>query len=101
MALVAPRVPAVRYQTGLGLPFDGPLLFLLLATFQFYPDDAPLPCYDCLTLAALSTQAGMLLFKLDTWEEAKVIVIFHVVGTMMEQFKTAAGSWSYPEAALL
>ena len=43
----------------------------------------------------------MLLFRLETWAEAKVILIFHVVGTVMELFKTAAGSWVYPEASVL
>jgi uncharacterized membrane protein YoaT (DUF817 family) len=28
-------------------------------------------------------------------------LIFHVVGTVMELFKTAAGSWIYPEASVL
>ena len=43
----------------------------------------------------------MLAFRLETWAEAKVILIFHVVGTVMELFKTAAGSWIYPEASVL
>ena len=43
----------------------------------------------------------MLAFRLETWAEAKVILIFHVVGTVMELFKTAAGSWIYPEESLL
>ncbi|MCB2084178.1 MAG: DUF817 domain-containing protein [Sphingomonadaceae bacterium] len=81
--------------------FGGLLLFLLLATHFLYPDDAPLHRYDFLTLAAVAIQAGMLLFRLETWDEAKVILIFHVVGTVMELFKTAAGSWVYPEDSLL
>jgi uncharacterized membrane protein YoaT (DUF817 family) len=43
----------------------------------------------------------MLAGKLETWEEARVIFIFHAVGTAMEIFKTAVGSWIYPEASLL
>ena len=43
----------------------------------------------------------MLAFRLETWREARVILIFHVVGTVMELFKTSAGSWVYPEASLL
>lgn len=39
----------------------------------------------------------MFAFKLEAWEEAKVILIFHIVGTAMEIFKTHAGSWVYPE----
>ena len=41
------------------------------------------------------------MFKLETWEEAKVILVFHVVGTIMEIFKTWKGSWIYPEPSLL
>ena len=77
------------------------LLALLLATHFFYPADAPLHRYDFLTLSAVAIQAGMLAFRLETWAEAKVILIFHVVGTVMELFKTAAGSWIYPEESLL
>ncbi len=43
----------------------------------------------------------MLGFRLETWDEAKVILAFHVVGTVMELFKTSAGSWIYPEPSLL
>ena len=43
----------------------------------------------------------MLAFRLETWEEAKVIFVFHVVGTAMEIFKTSVGSWIYPEPSLL
>ena len=74
---------------------------MLLATHFFYPDDAPLHRYDFLTLAAIAIQAGMLLLRLETLREAAVILIFHVVGTVMELFKTAAGSWIYPEESLL
>ena len=81
--------------------FGGLLLFLLLATHLFYPDDAPLHRYDFLTLAAIAIQAAMLLFRLETWEEARVILLFHIVGTVMELFKTAVGSWTYPEASVL
>lgn len=79
----------------------GLMLALLLVTFMVYPADAALPRYDFLTLAALGIQAAMLALKLETWEEARVIFAFHVVGTIMELFKTAAGSWIYPEPAFL
>jgi uncharacterized membrane protein YoaT (DUF817 family) len=77
--------------------FGGLMLALLMATYLFYPAGAPLARYDFLFLAALMIQAGMLLFKLETLEEAKVILIFHAVGTAMEIFKTSVGSWIYPE----
>ncbi|WP_336977286.1 DUF817 domain-containing protein [Altererythrobacter fulvus] len=89
------------FKQGWACLFGGLMLALLLATFLFYPADAPLARYDFLTLAALTIQIGMLWFRLETWEEAKVILAFHVVGTAMELFKTAAGSWIYPEPSLL
>lgn len=81
--------------------FGGLMLALLLGTFLFYPGDAPLTRYDFLTLAALTIQAAMLATKLETWEEARVILVFHVVGTVMEIFKTQMGSWIYPEESFL
>ena len=73
------------------------LLALILATRFWYPDGADLARYDFLFLAALAIQAWLLVARLETLDEARVILIFHVVGTAMEVFKTAAGSWIYPE----
>ncbi len=81
--------------------FGGLMLALLLATFLYYPENAPLARYDFLTLAAIAIQIAMLALRLESWDEAKVILIFHVIGTIMELFKTAHGSWIYPEAGLL
>jgi uncharacterized membrane protein YoaT (DUF817 family) len=81
--------------------FGGLLLACLIATHLFYPRGAPLARYDFLVLAAVAIQAVMLAAKLETWEEAIVIFLFHVVGTAMEVFKTSVGSWIYPEASLL
>ena len=77
------------------------MLALLIGTHLFYPKGAWLARYDFLVIAAVVIQVAMLAFKLETWEEAKVILIFHVVGTAMEIFKTSVGSWIYPEASLL
>ena len=79
--------------------FGGLMLALLLATYFFYPPDAALARYDFLFLAALSLQVSLLGFGLETIEEAKVIAAYHVVGTVMEIFKTSVGSWIYPEDA--
>lgn len=79
--------------------FGGLMVALIIATTFLYPRDAALSRYDFLFLAALVIQIGMLVFKLETWKEAKVIFIFHVVGTIMEIFKTGVGSWIYPEAS--
>jgi uncharacterized membrane protein YoaT (DUF817 family) len=79
--------------------FGGAMVGLLIATSLWYPRGAALARYDFLFLAALAIQTAMLAFRLETFEEAKVILIFHIVGTVMEVFKTAVGSWIYPEAA--
>lgn len=89
------------FKQGWACLFGGLMLALLLATHLFYPADAPLARYDFLTLAALAIQVAMLAFRLETLAEAKVILAFHIVGTLMELFKTAAGSWLYPEPSLL
>jgi len=77
------------------------MLTLILLTYLFYPTDAALARYDFLTLNAVLIQIGMLAFRLETWNEAKVIFVFHIVGTVMEVFKTQIGSWVYPESSLL
>ena len=89
------------FKQGWACLFGGLMLALLLATHLFYPPDAPLHRYDFLTIAALGIQAAMLAFRLESWAEAKVIFAFHVIGTIMEVFKTQAGSWIYPEHSLL
>jgi len=81
--------------------FGGLMLGLLLATHRWYPAGAYLARYDFLVLAALTIQAAMLALRMETLEEAKVILVFHIVGTVMEVFKTSVGSWTYPEPSLL
>jgi uncharacterized membrane protein YoaT (DUF817 family) len=81
--------------------FGGLMVALLLASWRWYPRHAWLARYDFLTLVALAIQGILLAAKLESREEAKVILLFHVVGTAMELFKTAVGSWNYPEPSLL
>ena len=81
--------------------FGGLLLLGILLTAQFWPVDAALARYDFLVLYALTIQASFLLTRLERPQEGVVILIFHIVGTVMELFKTSAGSWSYPEESLL
>jgi len=81
--------------------FGGLMLALILLTFFFYPEDAVLARYNFLTINALLIQIGMLVLRLESWAEAKVILVFHIVGTVMEIFKTQVGSWVYPEPSLL
>jgi uncharacterized membrane protein YoaT (DUF817 family) len=79
--------------------FGGAMVALLIATHFWYPHDAPLARYDFLFLAAVVIQITMLTTRLETFEEAKVIFAYHLVGTIMELFKTDVGSWTYPEAS--
>jgi len=81
--------------------FGGLICALLIASYLFYPQDAPLSRYDALTLAVVAIQVALLGLRMETWEEAKVIALYHGVGTVMELFKTAVGSWVYPEASVL
>jgi uncharacterized membrane protein YoaT (DUF817 family) len=81
--------------------FGGCMVLLLGLTWAFYPHHAGLARYDFLTLAALVIQCVLLATRMETLEEAKVILLFHAVGTVMEIFKTAMGSWIYPESSLL
>lgn len=89
------------FKQGWACLFGALMLALLLGTHLFYPADAALARYDFLTLAALAIQIAMLALRLETLDEAKVILAFHLVGTVMELFKTYYGSWTYPEPSLL
>jgi len=89
------------FKQGWACLFGALMLTLLLGTHYVWPKHAPLARYDFLTLSAVTIQACMLIFRLETWREARVIAVFHVVGTIMELFKTRAGSWAYPEGGLL
>lgn len=75
--------------------FGGLMLAVLLAAKLWYPDDAVLARNDALTLAAVGIQVVMVATRLETGRELRVVLLFHVVGTVMELFKTAVGSWSY------
>ena len=81
--------------------FGGALLALLVLTHFFYPAHAPLARYDFLVIAAVLLQLVLLFSGMENRREALVILIYHVVGTAMEVFKTSVGSWSYPEESVL
>lgn len=58
--------------------------------------------YDFLFIAAVIIQIVLYLTGLETKDEVKVIFLFHIIGLILELYKTnpAIGSWSYPEEAL-
>jgi uncharacterized membrane protein YoaT (DUF817 family) len=60
-----------------------------------------IPRYDVLLVIALAIQAWMVWAKLETFDELKAICLFHVIGFVLEVFKTSGGirSWAYPDFA--
>lgn len=78
--------------------FGGFLLAMIIITRFWYPFES-LYRYDFLFLAAVGFQIFLLAFRLESPKEAVVILIFHIVATIMELFKTSDGikSWQYPE----
>jgi uncharacterized membrane protein YoaT (DUF817 family) len=88
------------FKEGWACLFGATLLALLILTKQFWPAGMPLARYDFLFLAALAIQAMLLFFRMETVREAQIIFVFHVIGTVMELFKTNVGSWVYPEASI-
>ncbi|MCF6232073.1 MAG: DUF817 domain-containing protein [Rhodobacteraceae bacterium] len=73
----------------------------LIVTDAVWRDHWALARYDALLIYAITLQVGFLWFKLETWQEVRVIALFHLTGTLMELFKVNAGSWAYPEPALM
>ena len=62
---------------------------------------AGVPRYDLLLLIALSIQVWLVRTGRETKDELKAICLFHLLGFVLEVFKTSAGirSWSYPDFA--
>ena len=58
--------------------------------------------YDYLLFYALIIQVCLLYLKLESWAEAKVIALFHVMAMGMEIFLThpQIASWQYPQPAV-
>ncbi len=77
--------------------FGGLMLAGIIGTSLWYPEGVSLARYDFLFLYAVAIQVIFLLTKIEHLPEASVILIFHIVGTVMEVFKTDMGSWAYPE----
>ena len=58
--------------------------------------------YDYLLFYALIIQVCLLYLKLESWAEAKVIALFHLMAMVMEIFLThpQIASWQYPQPAV-
>jgi uncharacterized membrane protein YoaT (DUF817 family) len=80
--------------------FSRLLLLGLIVSAKLWQPDWPIARYDALLLYALFLQAAFLALGLETWREVRVILLFHLTGTIMEIFKVHAGSWGYPGEGL-
>lgn len=58
--------------------------------------------YDFLFIMAIIIQILMIAFRLESWKEVMVIILFHITAMIMEVFKTSPGigAWAYPEPAI-
>ncbi len=97
----AARVVAFIAMQAASCLFALSFLAALILTRAIWQPDWALHRYDALVLIAVGLQALFIWTKAETWEEARVILLFHLTGTMMEWFKVSAGSWAYPEPGLL
>jgi len=82
--------------------FGGWLLFVIVGSAFYYPFHG-LYRYDFLFIAAVGFQLLLIATRLEEPREILVILVFHVLATLMELFKTSPGigSWNYPGPALI
>lgn len=78
------------------------LLAFALTASMGYQEYYGLYRYDYLLIYAVVIQVCLLLLKLESWAEAKVIAIFHMLAMVMEIFLThpQIASWQYPQPAV-
>jgi uncharacterized membrane protein YoaT (DUF817 family) len=81
--------------------FGASLLVAMIVSRVVWVDDWPIARYDALLGFAILLQAMFLWFRLESWSEVRVIALFHLTGTLMEIYKIHAGSWAYPDPAML
>jgi Uncharacterized integral membrane protein len=105
---IRPKLPAFAYEfltfgfkQAWACLYAAVMLAMIVGTKLIWNPDWPVARYDFLTVAAVLLQLLLLELKLETPREALVILIYHVVGTIMEIFKTEMGSWAYPEPSAL
>lgn len=97
LTFVIKELWAFIYKEARASLFAGSFLFLIF--ISKYIQISGIYRYDFLFLSAVLIQILMLIFKLESKDEAKTILLFHVVGLVLEIYKTSpmVGSWSYPE----
>ncbi|MDX1621593.1 MAG: DUF817 domain-containing protein [Nitriliruptorales bacterium] len=79
-----------------------PLGFFAILAFTRVVDIPGLARYDAVLLLAIALQVALVATGFETWADVKVAARFHLLGLILELFKThpAVGSWSYPETAV-
>lgn len=82
--------------------FGGWLLLVIAGSAFWYPFHG-LYRYDFLFFCAVGFQLLLIATRLERPREMVVILLFHLLATAMELFKTSPGigSWSYPGPALI
>ncbi len=77
--------------------------FFVLLFLSHYVSLGSLPRYDFLFICAVAIQILLVIIRIESPKEVLAISAFHVVGLMLELFKTSAyvGSWDYPEFGYL
>jgi len=74
-------------------------VFVTLAVTKFI--DMPfIARYDLILIVLVLVQIILVWRKWETVDELKTILLFHVIGLILEIFKVNMGSWSYPEDAI-
>ena len=79
--------------------FAGSFMCVLVLSHQL--PQGSLPRYDFILISAVVIQATLLLTGIESKSEAVVLCVFHLIGLMLELFKThpSVNAWSYPEDA--
>jgi uncharacterized membrane protein YoaT (DUF817 family) len=81
--------------------FAGTFFVLLFLSIHLPLEVLGITRYDFLFVTAVLIQIILYITGLETKDEVKVICLFHVIGLVLELYKThpSVGSWSYPEPA--
>ena len=80
--------------------FGAALLIGIILSSRIWQDAWPIARYDALLAYSVFLQFLFLVTGMESWREVRVILLFHLTGTMMEIFKVSAGSWAYPDDAI-
>lgn len=96
LSLVAP-VHVVLFLRAQALACCFPWLILLGLGITRHLHVLKIARYDLLLVYCLLLQIWMFRRKMETWDEVKVIILFHITGLVLEIYKTQMHSWQYPD----